>query len=110
MSGANGTRRSRLPIRMIKPLHIKASLVPTVRSIVIEMEDHLDHPNQDQQQEEQPTATNVDSSEGTQAEILQSSLNLNSESLVFSLHSIENGTTSRVDIKGKSKTRISKIN
>ena len=70
------------------------------------MEGHLDHPNQHQQQEEQPTALNVDSTEGTQTETLQSSLDINSESLVFSLHLIENRTTSRVDIKGKSKTRL----
>ena len=64
--------------------------MPTVRNIVIEMEDHLDHPNQHQQQEEQPTATNVDSTEGTQAdtrphvdEIFQRGLTQNSESLVF---------------------------
>ena len=68
---------------MIKPLNIKASLLPTVRNIVIEMEDHLDHPNQHQQQGEQPTAMDVDSTEGTQTDTLQSSLHLNSESLVF---------------------------
>ena len=70
------------------------------------MEGHLNHPNKHQQQRDQPPATNVDSTEGTQAETLQSSLNINSDSLLFSLHSIENRTTSIVDVKGKSKTRL----
>ena len=74
------------------------------------MEGHLDHPNQHQQQGGHPTALNADSTERTQAETLQSSLHINSESLVFSLHLIENRTTGIVDIKGKSKALLSKIN
>ena len=70
------------------------------------MKGNLGNPNQHQQQGKQPTALNVDSTEGTQTETLQSSLHLNSESLLFSLHLIKNRTTGRVDIKGKSKTRL----